>query len=432
MRNFHHLKFLTPLFAMSAWLLLLPAGPAGAQSFNLSALATPPDWPELQKYNGTMTRDRFEYLLENVYAPNGGWERYFRFEGNKVWVRTHHNAESWMPLEFAPNRESAQPAPRYWKSAAQLGPAPRDKPLEGVHIAIDPGHLGGRWSKMEERWFQIGDGRPVEEGNMTLHVAKLLEDRLKALGAKVSLVRKNARPTTRLRPDDLTDVALAELARDGVATPPRSYNLNTRNRWDTLQGRAELLFYRTAEIGARAERVNRKIRPDLVLALHFNAEAWGDPANPSLVNRSHFHILINGTYMKVELEYDDQRFEMLQKLLNESHHEELSVSRPLAAHMARVNNLPPYTYHGKNATRAGDSRYIWMRNLRANRLFEAPTIFLEPYIMNSRLDYQRIQLGDYSGVRNVNGRLRKSIFREYADSVAEGLAIYYRNQRPLK
>jgi hypothetical protein len=123
---------------------------------------------------------------------------------------------------------------------------------------------------------------------------------------------------------------------------------------------------------------------------------------------------------------------MLQKLFNGSHHEEFSVSRPLAAHMARVNGLPPYTYHGNNATRAGDSRYIWQRNLRANRLFHAPTIFLEPYIMNSRLDYQRIQMGDYTGVRNVGGKLRKSIFREYADSVAQGLAIYYANERPLK
>jgi hypothetical protein len=337
-----------------------------------------------------------------------------------------------MPLQFAPSRENARPVPRYWQGAAQLGPAPREKPLEGLHIAIDPGHLGGKYAKMEERWFQIGDGRPVEEGNMTLRVAELLEDRLKSLGAKVTLVRKNDRPATKLRPKDLTQLAMAELSKKGVSNPPRTYHAGTRNRWDTVQGRAELLFYRTAEITGRAEKINEKIKPDLVLALHFNAEAWGDPANPSLVNRSHFHILINGTYMKEELEYDDQRFEMLQKLFNGSHHEEFSVSRPLAAHMARVNGLPPYTYHGNNATRAGDSRYIWQRNLRANRLFHAPTIFLEPYIMNSRLDYQRIQMGDYTGVRNVGGKLRKSIFREYADSVAQGLAIYYANERPLK
>ena len=36
---------------------------------------------------------------------------------------------------------------------------------------------------------------------------------------------------------------------------------------------------------------------------------------------------------------------------------------------------------------------------------------------------------DYDGSRSVNGVERKSIFREYADGVAEGFAEYYRNQR---
>jgi hypothetical protein len=34
-------------------------------------------------------------------------------------------------------------------------------------------------------------------------------------------------------------------------------------------------------------------------------------------------------------------------------------------------------------------------------------------------------------MRNVNGLERKSIFREYADTVADGLAEYYRTARGL-
>ena len=49
--------------------------------------------------------------------------------------------------------------------------------------------------------------------------------------------------------------------------------------------------------------------------------------------------------------------------------------------------------------------------------------------MNSREGYERIQAGDYEGTHNLNGVDRKSIFREYADSVAEGLAQYYRETR---
>jgi hypothetical protein len=49
--------------------------------------------------------------------------------------------------------------------------------------------------------------------------------------------------------------------------------------------------------------------------------------------------------------------------------------------------------------------------------------------MNSNDTFARIQAGDYEGTRNVNGTERKSIFREYADSVADGLIDYYSKAR---
>jgi hypothetical protein len=49
--------------------------------------------------------------------------------------------------------------------------------------------------------------------------------------------------------------------------------------------------------------------------------------------------------------------------------------------------------------------------------------------MNNRDVFERIQAGDYDGMRDVNGAERKSIFREYADSVTDGLAKYYREAR---
>jgi len=45
--------------------------------------------------------------------------------------------------------------------------------------------------------------------------------------------------------------------------------------------------------------------------------------------------------------------------------------------------------------------------------------------MNSRPVFKRIQLGDYLGRRNVGGVYEPSIYREYADAVAQGLADYY-------
>ena len=49
--------------------------------------------------------------------------------------------------------------------------------------------------------------------------------------------------------------------------------------------------------------------------------------------------------------------------------------------------------------------------------------------MNSNDVFARIQAGDYEGTRNINGVERRSIFGEYADSVAEGLGEYYSKVR---
>lgn len=319
-------------------------------------------------------------------------------------------AEPPFVLHFA-TPENTHPTPRLWKDTATRPIPPEGKPLANLHIAIDPGHIGGEWAKIEERWFQIGNEKPVTEGDMTLYVAKLLKPLLEELGATVTLVRSTAEPVTPLRPENLASLA-AESATDDAAS---------------LRKFAERLFYRTAEIRARAELVNETIKPDLVLCLHFNAEAWGDPNNPTLIPRTHFHILLNGAYTPDEVRLADQRFALLKKLLQRTHEEEALVGKTIAETFAEISGLPAYTYPpgGNNVRPVPSSPFLYARNLLANRLYDCPVVFMEPYVMNSIHDYARIQAGDYEGLRKINGKQLPSIFREYAEALAKGLAKHY-------
>ncbi len=94
--------------------------------------------------------------------------------------------------------------------------------------------------------------------------------------------------------------------------------------------------------------MNAQLRPDITLCLHFNAEAWDDPKSPRLTDRNHLHLLVNGSYSQPELNYDDVRFEMLQRLLSRTHEEELPLAESSAAAMARRTQLPPYEYTTDN------------------------------------------------------------------------------------
>jgi hypothetical protein len=195
---------------------------------------------------------------------------------------------------------------------------------------------------------------------------------------------------------------------------------------------SELFFYRISEIRARAEAVNEKLKPDLVVCLHFNAEEWGNPENPQLIPRNHLHALVNGCYGARELEWDDVRAEMLEHLFTRTAEESVPLNETLAEALAEVSGLPPFTYFSSNAKRIGEGPYVYARNLLANRLYKVPVVFLEPYVMNSSPVWKRVQLGDYRGLKSVEGESVASILSEYASGVVDGLARYYSERRKLK
>ena len=244
------------------------------------------------------------------------------------------------------------------------------------------------------------------------------------------LVRSSPGPVTTIRPEELKLQAEASLREKGVTNIFPSYSgPDDPLREDSISWESERLFYRVDEIHARAAIVNDQIKPDIVLCLHFNAEPWGTSAQPVLVAVNHLHLLVNGAYSAEELGYDDQRFAMLLKLLNRTYFEELACSESVAGSMARVTGLPAYRYFSPNAKRVGTSGYVWARNLLANRLYDCPVVFIEPYVMNSQEVFDRVQAGEYEGLRSFGGAMRQNIFEEYVEGVVDGLTAYFRAAR---
>ncbi len=411
-------------------LALAAATEFAAGAPNISPLGKTPDWSSLERYQETITHDEFARVLQTIYCPRGFDAEVIQLDAEEARFAIDREEKSYFTLRFARDDQSQKPVPRLWRPAAALPAAPKNLALAGLRIAIDPGHIGGPWAQMEERWFQVGDSKPVQEGDMTLRVAKLIAPKLRTQGAKVSLVRNKTEPLTPKRPDDMKEVAKNILLRGGDAAPREDFSgPSDPEKEHTIRWQDELLFYRNSEIRQRAEIVNAQLRPDITLCLHFNAEAWEDPKSPRLTDRNHLHLLVNGSYSQPELNYDDVRFEMLQRLLSRTHEEELPLAESSAAAMARRTQLPPYEYTTDNVLKVGATGYVYARNLIANRLFQCPVVYYEPYVMNSDEVFWRIQEGDYEGIRNVNGTDRPSIFREYADGVVAGLLDYYRSAR---
>lgn len=389
----------------------------------LSPLAPPPDWSKLDQFQETITKDEFVQLINTIYSPNGSFWRYTIINGNEVTIYSdiEHN-ELLYRLRLAPDSESQVPLKANWISNIKTrGEGPTEtKPLKGFLICLDPGHIGGQWAKMEERYFQIGSDPPVIEAELNMNVCRRAAHFLEDAGAKVVWTKKNFEPVTELRPANLRADALALLFPfENQESLPDRFSDEIEKK---ILLTAERLFYRNAEIRARAEIVNR-INPDLTICVHFNADKWSDhPTRKELVPQSKLVIFVNGNYSEEELVFDDQKWDLLYKLLSRTSVPEVEVSEAVSKEMEVVWNYPPENYNNwSTAYKIGKSPYVFARNLLANRIYHCPVVFVEGPYMNAVDAYDRIIAGDYDGNKNINGKSLKSIFVEYAEIITQGV-----------
>lgn len=387
--------------------------------FLYSPVSEVPEWRLLEGYQGTLSQKEFQERLQRIFDPEGALGVYLEMSESAVVVfRDREKTQPLFRLCFA----APTSAPR--SELAPFALADPTKPLLGKVICLDPGHIGGDWADIEERTFRIGRDRPVVEGELNLQTCRLLAQRLSAAGAKVVWTHEGFAPTTEVRPADLYPEAIEYLLKDPANRRLPRFSMNGLIRWN-----AELLFYRSAEIQARARRVNEELRPDFTLCLHYNAAPWGSPGRASLTSVSRVVLFSHGSYTESELAYDDQKFNLFRKLLENSTPSELAIGGAIGQQFKEKWGVPPENYAGSGYAHAsGASPYVWHRNLIANRLFRGPVIFVEGPYMNDRSTYGWIQAGAYEGSRMVAGRDRQNIFREYADRVADGVLQWARTQ----
>lgn len=300
-----------------------------------------------------------------------------------------------------------------------------DPPLSGLHLALDPGHIGGEWASIEGRDFRISpDDHPIREGELALEVARIVQTELVKRGAVISLLREKNRPLNPKPP-----AAYYASAAERVAAPAEVSWASLFDYGLALRAEMNHMAVIAGELAERARIVNAAVRPDALISLHINAAPW--PVDEeghvqyTLVNSNHSHVLIFGCLSDAELSRPLQREQLIQKLTNGSGPVERELGEALGSSIGAFSGLPPSFYSGGNAVRLDDhTPYLWARNLMLLRYVECPTVLLEPYIANSRGTYRRLQEA-LENRKAGRGPAEDDILIEYANAVVRGvLAVY--------
>ena len=394
-------------------------------------LPTPNPWFPLDLYQGTITRQQFEQKLHSLYDPFSAFTPYLDINDARVVIYPSPN-EKQIPqfvLQFAPPNQPRAPL-RWFRSPAEVRSVshPLDKPLNGLRVAIDPGHIGGPWAQMEERSTRYHGSAPVQEGDLNLITGRILKQELINLGATVFVVRDSTEPVTPYRPSDMIEparellIAHSAHATNLRALPPDKLNLLFGQR---LMELSEFLFYRCSEIVERGNRIRNNFVPDITVTLYIDATPGSGRGRVTSGNANIF--FVGGSYTKTEMQDPEMQRRCIYKMVEGSSDIEAEVAADIASVFTQRTGLGPVKYGDSSTTRAviPGNAYVVARNLAANREYDGPVVCTEPYFMNNAVVYQRLLAGDYDGQRIFNGKSYSSIFREYADCVAQGLVKAY-------
>jgi N-acetylmuramoyl-L-alanine amidase len=394
-------------------------------------LPTPNPWFPLDLYQGTITRAQFEQKLHTLYDPFNAFTPYLDINDSRVAVypSAKERTTPQFVLQFAPPNQPRAPM-RWFRTPEEIRAASHslDKPLNGLRVAIDPGHIGGPWAQMEERSTRYRGSAPVQEGDLNLITARLLKSELTAMGASVYVVRDSTEPVTPYRPTDMMEQARELLlahsshATNLHALPPDKLNLLFGQRLVEL---SEFLFYRCSEIIERGNRIRNNFVPDLTVTLYIDATPRSGRGQVTPGNANIF--FVGGSYTRSEMQDPEMQRRCVYKMCEGSSDIEAEVAGDISDVFKQRTGLGPVKYGDSATTRAviPGNQYVVARNLAANREYDGPVVCTEPYFMNNVVVYQRLLAGDYEGQRIFNGKPYASIFREYADCVAQGLVKAY-------
>jgi hypothetical protein len=394
-------------------------------------LPSPNPWAPLDLYQGTITRQQFVDKLHTLYDPFGVFPAFMDINDVRaiIYPSATDRREPQFTLNFAPPGQP-QPPPRWFRTPEEFRAEthPLDKPLSGLRVAIDPGHIGGPWAQMEERSTRYHGSPPVQEGDLNLITGRILKQELTDLGASVFEVRDSTEPVTPYRPADMLpearEMLLAHAAHSTKlrALPADKLNLLFGTRVMEL---AEFLFYRCSEIKERGNRIRNNFVPDITVTLYIDATPGSGRGRLTSANQNIF--FVGGAYTKTEMADPDMQRRCVYKSVEGSAPIEAEVAGDISTVFAQRTGLGAVKYGNSNTTRQviPGNPYVVARNLAANREYDGPVVCTEPYYMNNKVVYQRLLAGDYPGLRTFDGKPYGSIFHEYADCVAQGLVKAY-------
>jgi N-acetylmuramoyl-L-alanine amidase len=295
--------------------------------------------------------------------------------------------------------------------------------LKNLRIAIDPGHVGGDFAILEQRYIKMANTKPAEakqmilfkEGTLALMTALLLKQWLEEEGALVLLTKEKDGQAVYDR------LFFEWLATEGYKyATPSIKGLQIQPTFTQLFSN----YYNRLDLQARAQKINA-FHPHLTLIIHYNAHGGRDPITQENFpeNYNYNMVFIGGSFCKGELAALDNRKEFLRLLLTDDLEQSLHFSEYVIRQLTEQLNVPPVQpqdpvpYLTSVSMQLGNG--IYARNLFLTRMVHGPLCYGESLCQDHREECIRLN-GREIEVNQIRGPKRvEQVAKAYFMAVKE-------------
>lgn len=278
------------------------------------------------------------------------------------------------------------------------------KPLKGLRVALDPGHIAGDMELgfKEERymWLQLLSGEEIQfnEAELALVTAKLIKSKLEEKGAIVFISRPlSGKSSFGITYEEWLKGTIKESVADEVRqkriTQEKADSLlkqgDTREVWD--------FFLKVADIRNRAKLIN-DFHPHFTLIIHYNFGGRMIPSYKKFLkgkdkkllyptDENYSVMFIPGGISEAEVESKRDRLEILRLLLTKDMTQSLSFASAVQKRVNKDLKIPSLPrnntidYARKHSNYAAEG--VYSRNLKLTRLVHSPLCYAEPLLQNN-------------------------------------------------
>ncbi|MBN8703021.1 MAG: N-acetylmuramoyl-L-alanine amidase [Bacteroidetes bacterium] len=297
--------------------------------------------------------------------------------------------------------------------------------LEGVKIAIDPGHFAGnsRTAAIEEKYLTLPPySDTLIEGELTLLTAQLIKEKLERFGANVLLTRTKPDQTAfgitfdewynKKRKTDVTNA----FANKEITAEEKDLLLGTTSKKIAFRK-----FFLNYELKERARKINA-FKPDLTLIIHYNVDEknlnWRTPSE-----KNYNMFFVPGSFMPEELDNIETKLNLIRLLITDDLDKSVAFSGSIAQKMEQKTKIPlakdtDAEYLSKYCLESNTAG-VFHRNLTLTRLIQGTVCYGETMYQDNATEFKLLI---ESKNRTPESRV-KQIANAYVDGILEYLQV---------